>query len=226
MDVMIKVSLGFVILLLVTKLLGKTQINQLTPFHFISSLVLGEIIGNGIYEDKVTMVYISAAITLWVGLSLLVQLLPLKWKQTTSFLVGNPSIIIRNGRIDRKELRKNKLDIQQFQSLLRQNDIYTPREVEYAILEPNGSISTLKKSLYDTPNKNDLHLPPEPVNVPVTLIMDGKVVWENLQAKGFDKQWLEAQLLAKGYQLKEADKIFFADWKDGEGLYISPKHPH
>ena len=69
-----------------------------------------------------------------------------KSKRNKKVFEGYPSIIIRNGKIDREQLSVNHLDINQLQQMLRQQkDIFSIREVEYMILEPNGNISVLKK---------------------------------------------------------------------------------
>lgn len=71
-----------------------------------------------------------------------------KNKSTRSLLLGNPNIIIRDGVMDRKLLTKNKLDVNQVLSILRQNNVFSVREVKYGILEANGQISLLLKSKY------------------------------------------------------------------------------
>ena len=82
--------------------------------------------------------------------------------------------------------------------LRQQKDIFSIREVEYMILEPNGNISVLKKSKYESPTINDLSLKHKPVYLPISLISDGKVVKDNLREAGFDEGWLYKQIKQKG----------------------------
>ncbi|WP_239687070.1 YetF domain-containing protein, partial [Bacillus sp. 522_BSPC] len=88
-----------------------------------------------------------------------IEFMTLKNKSTRSLLLGNPNIIIRDGVMDRKLLTKNKLDVNQVLSILRQNNVFSVREVKYGILEANGQISLLLKSKYQKPDKQDLNLP-------------------------------------------------------------------
>lgn len=217
----IKVVVGFVTLFFIITVTGRTSISQLTPFHLVFVLVLGDFLGSTIYEDQVRIFHFLYAIGLWTLLMLGVEFLTLKKKSTRSLLVGNPSIIIRDGIIDPRMLRRNKLDLNQILSILRQSNVFSIREVKYGILEPNGQISTLLKSKYQKPAKQDLNLPESPVDLPTSLIMDGEVLWDNLNELGFDQQWLENELTANGFNDKT--EIFYAEWRNSEGIHISPK---
>ncbi|MEC3434952.1 DUF421 domain-containing protein, partial [Bacillus cereus] len=146
-QITIELFVGFFVLLIATKILGKTQISQLTPFDFISAIVLGELVGNTIYDPEVKVWSILYAVLVWTVLIYAIEVITQKYRGTRRFFEGYPSIIIRNGYIDRDQLKSNHLDINQLQQMLRQQkDIFSIREVEYMILEPNGHISVPKKS--------------------------------------------------------------------------------
>ncbi|WP_130860840.1 DUF421 domain-containing protein [Gracilibacillus phocaeensis] len=217
----IKVIVGFVALFFIIIITGRTSISQLTPFHLVFVLVLGDFLGNTIYQDKISTFHFLYAIGLWTLLMLGIEFVTLKNKSARSLFLGNPNIIIRNGVINRKLLKKNKLDINQVLSLLRQNHVFSVREVKYGILEANGQISTLLKSKYQKPEKQDLNLPESPVDLPTSLIIDGEILWDNLHELGFDKQWLQNKLVANGYENEKY--ILYADWRKSEGIHISPK---
>ncbi|WP_139823707.1 DUF421 domain-containing protein [Thalassobacillus devorans] len=216
-----KVIIGFFTLFFIVILTGKTAIYQLTPFHLVFVLLLGGFLENTIYVDDIGILSFLYAVGLWTLLMLGVEFLTLKIKSTRSILVGKPAIIIRDGIIDRNIAKKNKLDMNQILSLLRQNNVFSVREVKYGTLEPNGQISTLLKSKYQQPDKQDLNLPESFVDLPISLIIDGEVLWDNLSECGFDEEWLNNELTANGYNDKT--KIFYADWRKSEGIHISPK---
>nr|WP_268891674.1 YetF domain-containing protein [Cytobacillus firmus] len=96
-----------------------------------------------------------------------IEFLTLKNKSTRSLLLGDPNIIIRDGIMDRKLLKKNKLDVNQVLSILRQNQVFSVREVKYGILEANGQISILLQSKYQKPDMQDLSLLESPVYLPI-----------------------------------------------------------
>jgi uncharacterized membrane protein YcaP (DUF421 family) len=216
----IKVIVGFATLFFIIIITGRTSIYQLTPFHLVFVLVLGDFLGNTIYENKVGIFHFLYAIGLWTLLMLGIEFLTLKNKSTRSLLLGDPNIIIRDGVMDRKLLKKNKLDVNQVLSILRQNQVFSVREVKYGILEANGQISILLQSKYQKPDKQDLSLLESSVYLPTALIIDGEVLRDNLHELGFDQQWLDNQLTTNGYD--NVKRILYADWRENEGIHISP----
>lgn len=218
-QITIELVVGFFVLLTAAKLLGKTQISQLTPFDFVSAIVLGELVGNSIYDPKVKVWSILYAVLVWVILIYTIEVITQKWRKTRNIFEGNPSIIIRNGNIDRKQLSANHLDINQLQQMLRhQKDIFSIREVEYLILEPNGKISVLKKPKYAFPTIQDLSLKQKAVYMSISLISDGEVVKDNLKQAGFDENWLFKQLKQRG--ITRFEDVLYAEWKIDEGFFF------
>ncbi|MCQ6274981.1 DUF421 domain-containing protein [Bacillus sp. V3B] len=217
-QITIELLIGFFVLLASTKLLGKTQISQLTPFDFISAIVLGELVGNAIYDSDVKILSILYAVILWTILIYCILLITQKFRKTRKILEGRPSIVIRNGHIDKQQLKVNKLDINELQQMLRQEkDIFSLREVEFAVFEPNGKISALKKPKYASPTIEDLHLNQQKVYLPISLISDGQVDKDNLKKTGFDENWLLNQIKANG--ITEFSNVLYADWKEDEGFF-------
>lgn len=205
---------GFIALFTMTKVLGKSQITQITAFDFISALVLGELVGNALYDPDVGIIDIGYAILLWSILIFVTEMITQKYKRTRKILEGSPSLVIYKGQIDREQLKKNKLDINQLQHLLRSKDVFSIQEVQYAILETDGTISVLKASQYQNVTREDMKLAPENVPLPRTIISDGEVIWDNLKEAGFDEQWLKKQLEAKNYNGPK--EIMYAEHKEGE----------
>ncbi|MGG1684888.1 DUF421 domain-containing protein [Pseudalkalibacillus sp. NRS-1564] len=217
-SITLELLVGFLALLVPTKALGKTQITQITPFDFISSLVLGELVGNAIYDKEVNIFSIIYAVLLWGILIYIVEWITQKFRGTRSILEGNPSIVISHGKINRRQLQKNKLDINQLQNLLRQKGVFSLREVEFAILETNGSISVLKKSDYQQPTKQDFDLKPKQGYLSVDIISDGKIDWENLHDAGFNEEWLNKVL--KEHNIDHAEDLLILEWQQDTGVFL------
>jgi uncharacterized membrane protein YcaP (DUF421 family) len=215
----VELIIGFFALLLVTKILGKTQITQLSPFYFISALVLGELVGNAIYDKEIGIQYVLYALTLWGVLIFFIEMITQKLKSTRSLLEGNPSIVIRDGIIDYQELKKNRLDINQLQVLLRKKNVFSIREIAYAILEPDGSVSVMKKSIYDSMTKQDLNVAPKPVFLPTTIISDGEILYDNLAKAGYSEDWLLNEL--NKMEIANIKQVFYAEWLEGDSLHIN-----
>ncbi|MFT4412423.1 DUF421 domain-containing protein [Fredinandcohnia humi] len=205
-------------LLIITKILGKTQITQITAFDFVSALVLGELVGNAAFDDKIGIFQIIFSILVWGILIYLIELVTQKVRVTRALLEGKPTIVIHKGKIIREHLRKNKLDINQLQHLLRSKGIFSIREAEYAILETDGSISVLKKSLYEPPTRQDYQMESRLVRLPITLVSDGELILENLKESGFTEPWLMEEIRKHG--VNSYKELLIAEWREDEGLHV------
>ncbi|MGI6452959.1 MAG: DUF421 domain-containing protein [Syntrophomonadaceae bacterium] len=214
----IELLAGFVILFFIIKILGKSQISQLDPLDFISAVVIGNLVGDAIFDKEATVFHVLYALVIWGILMYGVKLLTQKKYSARQFLEGKPSLVIRNGLIEREALKANKINIDQLQSLLRQKNIFSIKQVEYAVLEEDGSLSVLPKSGYSQPTRDDLGLSANPVVLPITVITDGEVAWDNLSAFGLGKDWLEKQMEA--YGIDRPEDVLYAEWVAGEGLYV------
>ncbi|ENH95913.1 hypothetical protein J416_13554 [Gracilibacillus halophilus YIM-C55.5] len=217
-SIFIETLFGFIALFVLTKLLGKTQIKQLTAFDFISALILGELVGNGLYDDQVGLGAIAFAIVLWGILLYITEILTQKFKQTRNIFEGKPSIVIHKGKVSKQEMKKAKLDMNQLLHLLRSKDVFSIKEVDYAILETDGTVSVLKKSNYQMPIRKDLNLPIEQIMLPFMLINDGEIIYDNLREIGRDENWLRDEL--KKQEVYTEKEVFYAEYAKEEGVYI------
>lgn len=208
---------GLVLLFLVLKMLGKTQISQMRPFDFISALILGELVGNAVYDHEVKITEILFATVLWGLLIYLLEYITLKFKKTRKILEGEPSLVIEEGKLKFDELKKNKIDLNQLLILLRQQGYFSVQEVEYAILEANGKVSVLPKYQYDYPRVRDFQLPPRTVCLTLPLILDGEVDYRNLEKSGQDEQWLKNQLSMQN--ISNYRDVFYAEWQKNQPLF-------
>jgi uncharacterized membrane protein YcaP (DUF421 family) len=210
--------IGYILLLLLTKVLGKTQITQITTFDFVSVLVLGELVGNAMYDTETGIKEIMYSILVWGGLIYITEFITQKFRKTRQLLEGKPSIVINKGKIDFKELQKNHLDINQLQHLLRAKDVFSIAECAYAILETDGTISVLKKSAYRNPTKQDMNLSLEITALPISVILDGEIIKENLPRIGWNEEQLMQEL--KKQNVQSPKDILYAEWQEGSPLYL------
>ncbi|WEG11902.1 DUF421 domain-containing protein [Pullulanibacillus sp. KACC 23026] len=219
----VELVVGFFALMLITKMLGRSSISQATPFDFVASLVLGEFVGGAIYDPKVDLFRIIYVVVIWGILIFLVDFIALKFNKSRGLIESVPAILIKNGIINRNVLKKHRLDINRLQSLLRDKDIFSFREVEHAILEPNGKINVIKRPMFDTVKKVDLDLPVQSVSIPVTLISDGVLIPNNLKQINRDSKWLEQELLNRS--IKSIRDVMICEWRLEDGLYVQTIFP-
>jgi len=221
--IVLKLVIGFIGLWIITRILGKKEMAQLTPFDFVSSLVLSEIVGNTIYSDDVGIRQLLLAFAVWATLSYLFEFLTFRVKRLRGPLDGRPSILIRGGVIDRKEMARNKLDFEQLRLLLRMQNVFTLREVAFAVYETNGSLTVMRKSAYENIERRDLQLPEKAVGLPVGLIEDGDIQRDELHKCGKDVAWLMSELKKHGYE--KPSEIMYAEWTPENGLHLVPTDP-
>ncbi|MFS0752158.1 YetF domain-containing protein [Oceanobacillus sp. 1P07AA] len=212
--------IGFIALFLVTKILGKTQISQITPFDFIAALLLGELVGNALFDQNAGIIDILFVIAIYAVIMYISEIISQKYKHTRHMLEGFPSIVIYNGKLIRDTMKKNKLDINQLQHLLRTKDTFSIQEVEFAVLEANGTLSVLKKSDYQMPTRKDLKLSATEVDLSTTLINDGEVIVDNLKEKNLSIEWLTDQIKEQGYE--RIEEVFYAEYIKDKPLFLLP----
>lgn len=217
-NVILETVFGFFALFVIAKVLGKTQIRQLTAFDFISALLLGELIGNALYDEGVGILHMSVAVVTWGGLMYVTEFITQRYKRSRALIEGKPSIIVNKGKLDREMMKKSKLDINQLQHLLRLKGVFSMREIEFAILENDGTVSVLETSGEQSPTRKDFKLPNESVVLPITLINDGEIIKDNLAEIKRDRTWLEQQL--KQQNISSIKDIFYAEYKEEESLHI------
>lgn len=217
-SIAVELIVGYFALLILTKVLGKTQITQISAFDFISALILGELVGNSLYDDKVSVFQVLTAILIWGALIFVTEFFTQKSRKFRHLMEGTPDIVINKGIINYNVLKKNHLDLNQLQHLLRAKDIFSVKECEYALLESNGTLSVIKKPLYDQVQRQDLSLPLKKATLPLSLIMDGEILYDNLKIAGEDDQWLQAEINRHGFTSSE--DVLFAEWTENEPLFV------
>ncbi len=209
---------GFFLLFVIVKIVGRKMIRQITPFTFIASIMFGELLGNALFEPGIGIGYILYSISLWGLLLIIVEYLGQKSLFFRGLFEGKPSALINNGVVDYRQLKKNRMNLNQLQSLLRQSETFSIREVAYCYLEVDGSLSILKKSKYKKTTQGDLKLPEKKVHVPVTLIRDGTVLWDEIKDAGFNEVWLKKQLQTQ--RVSDYKDVFIAEWLEGDGIFV------
>jgi uncharacterized membrane protein YcaP (DUF421 family) len=215
----IELLVGFFALFLFTKVLGKAHFSQLTPFDFISALILGELLGNAVYDPEVNLGRVLFATVIWGALMWSIIMITQKWSRARKQLEGEPSIVVRRGLVQYEAMKRNRIDLNQLQTLLRQQGYFSMQEINYAILETNGMVSVLPKPKFDMPTRGELGLPDRSSRLPMSLILDGKLIEDNMREAEVDEAWLKTEL-AK-HQLTDYNQVFFAEWNGGE-LYVAP----
>lgn len=215
-----EILFGIAGLFVITKILGRTQITQLTAFDFIAAIVLGDLVSNALFDKSAGIKEIGFVILVFGAVLYTIEMITQKFKATRYILEGKPSLLIHKGELMYEEMRKNKLDINEMQQLLRSKDVFSIQEVEYAVLETNGELSVLKKSAYSTPTKQDLNIAPSTQHLAFTLVNDGEIIYDNLSEIDKTEEWLLNEL--KKHQFESVNEVFYVEYLEGKPLFIQP----
>ncbi|WP_199614214.1 DUF421 domain-containing protein [Paenibacillus alkalitolerans] len=214
----VKLAVGFISLFVITKLIGRRQIKKLTTFDFISAIVLSELVGNTLYEKEANSLRMIYTIAVWAAFIVVVDKVTIRWYKARKALDGLGQIIIKQSKIDMQVLKKNNLDLNELLSLLRQKDVFSLKEVEYAMLEPNGSISVLKKAQYSNVTLRDAEITPKKAPPPIVFILDGKIMENSLKEYNKNTAWLFNELNKQGY--KTPEEVLYAEWTEGDTVFV------
>lgn len=189
------------------RIMGKREIGELSVMDFTVSIFMAELVAISIENYKESLFLSIVPILSLAGLELLLSYISLKNKKIRNIIDGEQSVIIKKGIIDFQEMKKQRYNIEDLLTQLRNQSIKSIDEVDYAILESSGKLSIFKKQ--DDPKSN----------YPLPLIIDGKIDYQVLKEINKDEDWLQEQLIKNNVELNE---IIYSFYKDNN-IYIIEK---
>jgi uncharacterized membrane protein YcaP (DUF421 family) len=216
--VVVRAIISFFTLLILARVLGKEQISQLTFFDYILGITIGSIASEATADLSSRAWPHFVGLVSWAVLAYLMQYISLKWRYAAKIIEGEPVIVIMNGKLMDNILKKMKLRITDILELLRNQGIFDLNEVDYAILEPNGSLSVLKKPEYLPLTPKDMNIKVKATGISTELVYDGKLIEQNLRQMNKDKKWLMNQL--SKYGIKDVSEAFLVTLNDAGSLYV------
>ncbi|WP_345798896.1 MULTISPECIES: DUF421 domain-containing protein [Bacillaceae] len=224
-ETILRVTIAFLVLFLLARLMGRKEIGQMTFFNWTTAIGIGSIAGNLAVNESTLIKDGVIALIIWTLFTIMLDMIDLKSKQGRRVTTGDPLIVIKAGRIMEGALKESRVDLDELQALLRQKDIFSLKNVDYAILETNGELSILKKESEQPVTKRDLNISrPKKVlfPLPTEVISDGKVNTENLSKLKIDRNWLDRELQKENIQ--SIEDVFFAQVQQDGTLYIDTKN--
>lgn len=184
----------YIIVLIVMRMMGKREIGQLQPFELAISIMIADLASVPMTELGIPLTNGIIPILGLLVMHLIISLLNIKSINIRKIICGKPSILIYRGKIEEKVLKKERFTVNELQERLRGNNVFNIADVEYAILETNGEVTVITKPEKRNVTPEDLDLEVKYEGIPYDLVVDGKIMYENLNAIGRDEQWLEKQL--------------------------------
>lgn len=202
--VLLKTFIIYAYLLLIMRLMGKREVGQLQTFELVVSMIIADVAAVPIYDEKASLLNVIISVGTLFLLHVIIAIINLKSVKGREILCGRPRILIEKGKIDEEALKKEFLTINELQERLREKDVFNLGEVEYVILETSGQISIVLKPDKRNIKMEDLNIKSEYEGVAFDLVIDGKVMHENLKKIGKDYKWLVNQTKEFGIRPEDA----------------------
>lgn len=222
MDFLILTTKSFfaiIVLFLITKSLGKKQINQLNMFDYVIGISIGNVVAEMSVNKEV--VFWDGVITMAVYalVAIIINYLTTKSIIIRRLTSGTPIVIIEEGKLIEKGLKKSKLDINDFLEEARINGYFDISEIEYAIMEANGIVSFLPKGKYSPLTPSDSKIKVNDKSLNANVVIDGNIMEQNLKYINKDKKWLKSRLKNLGYDDIEKLLLVTCDKKEKIEVY-------
>ena len=209
----------YIIVLIVMRLMGKREISQMQPFELAISIMIADLASIPMTEIGIPIFNGIVPILGLLVMHLLISVINIKSVNLRKFICGKPRILIYRGKIDEKVLKKERFTINELQERLRRDNIFNLGDVEYAILETSGEVTVIQKPEKRGTIPADFNIVPEYEGIPYDLVIDGKILQQNLEKLGKNYKWLEKQLVPFKMKPEEALVVTI----DGKGQFFCQK---
>ncbi|SFP67905.1 Uncharacterized membrane protein YcaP, DUF421 family [Salibacterium halotolerans] len=215
-ELLLRLVCAFFALLILTRIMGRKEMRQLTFFNFISGIAIGSIAANLIASDTFSLLNGMTALVVWSALTILFGLVDLHSRKARHLMEGNPILLIHQGEIMEDGLRRVRLDVEALKGMLRQKNAFAVSEVAFAVLETDGSLSVMKKK--------DAERAAGPTKFPILpteIISDGR--WNAANMDKLDLSREEVLRDMKNAGLQQVSDVFYAEVEQDGSLYFSRK---
>ena len=217
LDVTYRSLISLVTLFLITKLLGKKQVSQLSLFDYVIGISIGNFAAEATINLESNWLNGVLAVVIFGIVAYLVSILTMKSIIARKFFMGEPTIVIQDGKILKQSLKKIKFDINDLLEECRNNGVFDVEQINYALMEANGKLSILLKPEYQNVTIKDMNLKQEKNGLVANVIIDKKIMKDSLKSIKKDEKWLLKQLKVQGTPLK---KVLLVNFDINEKLTI------
>ena len=221
MNTTYRALISLVTLFLVTKLIGKKQVSQLSLFDYVIGISIGNFAAEMTTNLDSNEVNGIVAVIIFGLIAYIVSYVTMKSLRLRRFFSGTPTTLIQNGNFITKNMKKVRFDINDLLEVCRSNGYFNVNEIEFALMEANGQISFLPKVDYKPVSIKDMKLKIKQDSLVANVVIDGKMIPKNLKNMSKDEKWLNHELSIQGYKTKE--NILLATLDTNDKLIVYPR---
>lgn len=223
LNITMRAIISLVTLFLVTKMLGKKQVSQLSLFDYVIGISIGNFAAEMTVNLDSNILHGTIAVIIFGLIAYIISIGTMKSILLRRFFSGMPTLIIEDGKFLKEGLKKVKYDINDFLEQAREQGYFDISEIAYAVMESSGKISIMPKSEYSAVINKDMKIKKEKASMPASIIIDGNIMEENLKKYGKTRKWLEQQLKNKH---KTVESIFLATIDKNDNLVLFDQTNH
>jgi len=220
--VIIRTLILYTTTVLLLRIMGKREIGQLQPYELVVIIMISELAAIPMQNTGIPILNGIIPILILVAAEITLSYISLKSEKARGIICGKPSVLIENSKIVESELKRLRFNVNDLLEQLRLKNVADIADVEFAILETNGQLSVILKSQKRPVQPQDLNISPEYEGLPITLVIDGQIIKQNLTQANIGMEWLKTDLLKSGIQIKQ---ILFATLDSHGKLYYQIKSP-
>ena len=217
----VRAGILYLVIIAGVRLMGKRQVGELEPSELVLSLIIADLASVPMQDYGIPLLTGVAPILTLLALTMVLSVGTMKSRRLRALLCGRPSVVIRNGRLDVGEMRRNRLTVDELLEELRCKGYADPAAIRYAILETNGQLSVLPYAAQKPPTAQQMALFVAETDPPRVLVSDGEILEGNLRALGRDRNWLNKQL--KGAGCAGTETVFLLLSNGSDPPYIVEK---
>jgi uncharacterized membrane protein YcaP (DUF421 family) len=219
--IIIRTLILYLVTLIALRIMGKRQIGQLQPYELVVIIMIAELAAIPMQNTGIPLLNGIIPIFILFASEVTLSYISLKSNRARGLICGKPSILIEKSKINEAELRRLRYNINELLEQLRLKNVSDITDVEYAILETSGQLSVILKSEYRPLQPRDMQIQPEQALLPVTLIIDGDIIQENIARINKSTEWLQQQLKKNG--IDNINSVFLACLDSQGKLYFQAK---
>ncbi|SCH26286.1 Protein of uncharacterised function (DUF421) [uncultured Flavonifractor sp.] len=208
---LIRTIILYIFIIIGIRLMGKRQVGELEPSELVLSLIIADLASVPMQDYGIPLLTGILPILALLAMTMILSVLTMKSVRFRALMCGRPSIVIRDGLVDQREMARNRLTIDELLEELRAKGYTDPATVKYAILETNGQLSVLPYANQKPPTAQQLQVSAEESGLPLVVISDGRLLEHNLRALGRDRKWLDQRLEERGCYGLEAVFLLLVD---------------
>ncbi len=211
----------YLLIIVGIRLMGKRQVGELEPSELVLSLIIADLASVPMQDYGIPLLTGVVPILTLLCLTMILSVLTMKWVGFRALICGRPSVVIRDGVLDQREMARNRLTVDELLEELRCQGYTDLQTVKYAILETNGKLSVLPRAQDRPPTAKQLKVTVQEGGLPLVVISDGHVLEHNLKALGHDRPWLDSQLSRRG--CKDAGEVFLMLVNEQDSIYLAQR---